>query len=320
MKRLFFLLATILCTYGVYAQSMNDAFEQFKQQQNSKFNQFKSDKQAEFDAFRKRVNEEYARMMEQAWQSVKTQPAEPEPVVPKVEPVVCPDPEPTPAPTPTPAPQPTPQPQPTPAPKPQEIPVQKEPVVIPAPTPAPEPIAPVVVPEEKPIKKETVLFYGTNISLQYPESDEFKLAGMNEKQLAKAWKQLADSKYDITVADALKARKNLNLCDWGYLTLLKEVTQKHYGKSNEAVFMQVFLMTQSGYRVRMANGNGKLYLLISSQYSICNMPYYMIDGVKFYPIDCQGGSLQICKAAYEKEKSNTNWWCCTSIKYSSFSA
>ena len=44
-------------------------------------------------------------------------------------------------------------------------------------------------------------------------------------------------------------------------------------------------------------------MLISSQYSICNMPYYTIDNKKFYPIDCKGGSLHICKAAYDKEKS-----------------
>ncbi len=57
MKRIFSLLVVTLGTCGVYAQSMGDAFEQFKAQQNSKFNQFKSDKQTEFDAFCKRVND-----------------------------------------------------------------------------------------------------------------------------------------------------------------------------------------------------------------------------------------------------------------------
>lgn len=307
MKRIFFFLITMLGTCGVYAQSMNDAFEQFKQQQNSKFNQFKQDKQAEFDAFRKRVNEEYARMMEQAWQSVKTQPAEPEPVVPKVEPVVCPDPEPTPAPTPTPAPQPTPQPQPqpqpTPTPKPQEIPVQKEPVVIPAPTPAPEPIAPVVVPEEEPVKKETVLFYGTNISLQYPESDGFKLAGMNEKQLAEAWTQLSDTKYDVLVSSALAARKQYNLCDWGYIQFLQKALEKHYGKTNEAVFVQSFLLTQSGYRVRLAKDETKLYLLVASNYNLFKHSSIKLDGKTYFVTDGSPKSLQVCPSLYEKEKT-----------------
>ncbi|MCQ2333163.1 MAG: hypothetical protein MJZ88_00945 [Paludibacteraceae bacterium] len=303
MKRLFFLLATILCTYGVYAQSMNDAFEKFKQQQNSKFNQFKSDKQAEFDAFRKRVNEEYARMMEQAWKPVKTQPAEPEPVVPKVEPVVCPDPEPTPAPTPTPAPQPTPQPQPTPTPKPQEIPVQKEPVVIPAPTPAPEPIAPVVVPQEEIAKKETVLFYGTNITLQYPNQEDFKLAGMNEKQLAKAWTQLSDTKYDVLVSSALSARKQYNLCDWGYIEFLQKALEKHYGKTNEAVFVQSFLLTQSGYRVRLAKDETKLYLLVASNYNLFKHSSIKLDGKTYFVTDGSPKSLQVCPSLYEKEKT-----------------
>lgn len=295
MKRLFFFLVTTIGACGLYAQSMGDAFEQFKAQQNSKFNQFKQDKQAEFDAFRKRVNEDYARMMEQAWQSVKTQPAEPEPVVPKVEPVVCPDPEP--------APQPTPQPQPQPAPKPQEIPVQKEPIVIPAPTPAPEPIAPVVVPEEEPVKKETVLFYGTNISLQYPESDGFKLAGMNEKQLAQAWTQLSDTKYDVLVSSALAARKQYNLCDWGYIEFLQKALEKHYGKTNEAVFVQSFLLTQSGYRVRLAKDEAKIYLLVASNYNLFNHLTIKTGGKTYFVVDGSPKSLQVCPSLYEKEKT-----------------
>lgn len=304
MKRLFFFLITTLGTCGVYAQSMNDAFEQFKQQQNSKFNQFKTDKQAEFDAFRKRVNDQYAAFMEQSWEQMQSKPAVTPKKEPEVKPVVYQEPTPAPAPAPQPQPQPQPQPAPTPAPAPQPkvLPIQQEIVEVPKPTPAPEPIAP-VQPKEEPYKSVSTSFYGTTVSIGFPEPDNFKLAGLNEKQLANAWKQLATDKYDITIAQALEARKKLKLCDWGYLQLIQTITKKHYGNTNEAVFMQVFLMTQSGYCVRMANGNGKLYMLISSQYSICNMPYYTIDNKKFYPIDFAGGSLQICKAAYDKEKS-----------------
>ncbi|MBQ0089948.1 MAG: hypothetical protein KBT27_11535 [Prevotellaceae bacterium] len=328
MKRLFFLLVTIFGTCGVFAQSMS--FDKFKQQQNSKFNQFKTDKQAEFDAFRKRVNDQYAAFMEQSWEQMQSKPAVTPKKEPEVKPVVYqeptpapvpapqpaptpapqpqPTPKPTPAPTPQPAPQPapaptpTPKPAPAPQPTPQVLPIQQEIVEVPKPTPAPEPIAP-VQPKEDPYKAVSVSFYGTTVSVGFPEPDNFKLAGLNEKQLANAWKQLATDKYDITIANALEARKKLKLCDWGYLQMLQAITKKHYGNTNEAVFMQVFLMTQSGYRVRMANGNGKLYMLISSQYSICDMPYYTIDNQKFYAIDFAGGSLQICKAAYDKEKS-----------------
>ncbi len=309
MKRLFFLLATTLGTCGMYAQSMSDAFEQFKQKQSTTFNQFKQDKQAEFDTFRKRVNDQYAEFMEKSWQQMQAKPAVTPQKEPKIEPVVyeepTPEPAPQPAPTPAPAPTPTPEPQPAPAPEPtpQVIPIKEEIVVVPKPAPAPAPIAPVQPKEDKTYQTISVSFYGTSVNVRFPESDGFKLAGLKENQLAAAWKQLSDSKYDIVVSSALDARKRLNLCDWGYLQLLQAVTRKQYGKSDEAVFMQGFLLTQSGYRVRMATANNKLYILIASQYDICNMPYYTLDGHKFFSIDCNESALKICSASYEKEQS-----------------
>ncbi|MCQ2346434.1 MAG: hypothetical protein MJZ92_00715 [Paludibacteraceae bacterium] len=311
MKQILFFLLTTICSCCVMAQSYQDTFDKFKQKQNATFNQFKEDKQAEFDAFRKRVNEEYARMMENPWQTVKTQPAVPEPIVPKVEPVICTDPEPAPQPQPQPEPQPepeptpAPQPQPAPAPqpKPKEIPVQTEPVVILQPAPAPEPIAPVVVPKEEPVKTETVAFYGTNIALQYPETDGFRLEGLKEKQLAKAWNQLSDKKYDALISSALEARKQYRLGDWGYIQYLQKSLEKHYGKTNEAVFVQSFLLTQSGYRVRLAKCENKLYLLVASNYNVFNHFTLTLDGKKFFIVDGNPDQVQVCPSLYEKEKT-----------------
>ena len=183
------------------------------------------------------------------------------------------------------------------------IPVQPVVAVVPVPEPAPAPIAPVQPKEDEAFQTASMTFYGTPVKIGWPTPDNFQLKGLKEKQLADAWKQLADAKYDVTVNNALEARKKLNLCDWAYMRLLQEACEQHYGKTNEAVFAQVFLLTQSGYRVRMATGNNKLFLLIASQFDICNMSYFVIDGIKFYPIDCTMRDLHICKAAYEKEKS-----------------
>lgn len=291
-RTLFCALLFVICVTG---QAQVQSFEAFKKQQEQQFQQFKTEKQAEYDAFRKRVNEDYARMMEKAWQSVKTKPAEPVPVVPEVKPVVCTDP--------TPAPQPTPQPTPAPTPKPIEIPVMEEPIVISKPTPAPEPIAPVVEPQEMPVSTESILFYGTTIKLQFPQPDGFKLVGLNEKQLAKAWTQLSDAQYDVMVSSALDARKRFALCDWGYIEYLQKALVKHYGKTNEAVFVQSFLLTQSGYRVRLAKDETKLYLLVASNYNLFNHFSTKIDGKTYFVADGQPKSIQVCPSLYEKEQT-----------------
>ena len=241
MKRYIILLVTILMVVSASAQSRS--FEEFKKQQQSRFNQFKNEKQAELEAFRKQQNERYAKFMEESWQRFRAHPAvlpkqekRVVPVIyqePEVEPVVEPTPEPIvePAPAPQPKeepkpevkPEPAPQPlvEPTPAPQPKEEPkpilVKKEVVKVPKPAPQPEPLAPVEPKEEIPHEVCSVTFYGTKVSVGFPTNETFKLAGLSEKQLAKAWTQLSNEAYDVTLNNALAMRKKLALCDWGYI-------------------------------------------------------------------------------------------------------
>ena len=182
--------------------------------------------------------------------------------------------------------------------------MKEEVIKLPAPKPAPEPLAPVQPKEEIAYERTTVNFYGTNMAVGFPTEVSFKLKGVSEKDLANAWKELSAEQYDITISDALACRKKYALCDWAYLTMLQSVTEKKYGKTNEAVFMQAFLLSQSGYKIRMAYDDQKhLYVLISSQYNILSMSYFMIDGEKFYPLNCETSKLNICKASFDKEQS-----------------
>ena len=328
MNRFVFIICLLAFAGGVSAQtqSMSRTFEEYKKRQQARFDSIKAKQQAEYDAFRKECNERYAEFMEKSWEYMDAFPA----VTPKEEkrvaPVIYqeePEPVPTPAPAPEPAPEPTPEPVPAPAPIPEPkdtiapvapaptpepapapIPVKQEVIKVPAPKPAPEPIAPVQPKEEIAYERTSVNFYGTPIAIGFPTATNFQLKGIAEKDLSAAWKELSTEQYDITVSDALACRKKYALCDWGYITLLQAVTEKKYGKTNEAVFMQAFLLSQSGYKLRLAYSDAKqLYVLIASQYNILSMSYFMIDGDKFYPLNCNTKQLKICKAAFDKEQS-----------------
>lgn len=315
MRKRVFIVAILAAAMPIMAQQ--SAFDKFKQQQNDKFNQFKTDKQAEFDAFRKRVNEEYADFMRQAWQSFPAHEAEKpkkEPVVKPIEYVETPAPQPKPKAKEQPKPQedqrppkedikPVPTPKPTIDTKPVQIAVKPKVVVVPTPQPAPEPIAP-VKPKEEPYKKVSIGYFGNVVTIGFPQNDNLKLRALEENAIADAWKQLSDSRYDITVSTALEARKANNLCDWAYMKMLQAATEKQYGKTNEAVLAQAFLMTQSGYRIRLGMENSKLYMLVASLYDIFNMRYYVLDGTKFYNVSGDKNDyMQITKAKYGKEKS-----------------
>ncbi|MBQ2441227.1 MAG: hypothetical protein II502_03440 [Paludibacteraceae bacterium] len=300
--------------------AQNSSFDDFKKQQNDKFNQFKADQQAEFDAFRKKMNEEYAEFMRKSWESFPAHEAEKPKAEKTLPPVVYEAPKPQPAPASQPKPIDKPQsqpsaeksqpslttkPQPTPQPTvaPQPIAVKPKVAVVPPPPPTPEPIAP-VKPKEEPYKKVSFGYFGSTITIGFPQNDNLKLRALEENAIADAWKKLSDSRYDITVSTALNARKNQTLCDWAYMKMLQTATEKQYGKTNEAVLMQAFLMTQSGYRIRLGMSNTKLYMLVASLYDIFNMNYYLLDGTKFYNITGEKNvNMQICKAKYGKEKS-----------------
>lgn len=317
MKNKFFTtILSITIAVSAYAQS---SFDDFKKNAQNSFNQFTNDKQAEYDAFRKRVNERYAEFMRQAWQPMDLHEAD-IPKDEKTEPPVIydrptpdqdqnpepqPDIKPIPQPQPQPDTKPAPQPQPEPAPKP--IAVKPDVVVVPKPKPAPKPIAPVKPKEENPYSNVSVSYYGTLVTIAFPKNDNLRITKLTENALADAWSILSDSRYDITVKTALDMRQSLALCDWAYMEMLRQVTQKQYGKTNEAVLAQAFLMTQSGYRVRLAKTTAKLYMLVASDYMIYKLKYVTLDGEKFYIIEDGGrnGSLDLCNAKYDKEQSLT---------------
>lgn len=310
-------------------------FEQFRRQQTDKFNQFSASKQAEFDAFRRRANEQYADFMRQAWESFPVHEAEQPKNEKSLPPVVYEESVPTPTPQPKPqegiaqsnpqqdkakpksqadtpqqkeetAPTTPPKqtaPQPQVAPKPAPIAVKPQVAVVPTPQPTPEPVAP-VQPKEEPYKRVSIGYFGTIITIGFPTNDNLHLRALKEDAIADAWQQLSDSRYDITVSTALQARKANALCDWAYMQVLQAVTEKQYGTTNEAVLMQAFLMTQSGYRIRLGMSDTRLYMLVASLYDIFHLRYYTLDGTKYYDISGEkNAKIRITKAKYEKEKS-----------------
>lgn len=339
-KRGFLIVGLLLMVVSLSAQT--DAFEAFKQQQKAQFEQFKNDKQAEYDAYRREVNEAYAEFMRKAWEEFPDQapelPVEEKPVPPVVynepepesTPESVPESEPTPVPTPEPEPIPSPTPEPTPelesipeplpkldaittpqatvkvheGPDARQIPVLPVVVVIPPPPPPPEPIAPVKPKEEILTKRVSVDYYGTTFTIPFPAVDDLKLKALKEGALADAWKVLSGPKYDATLKAALDIRKNSNLNDWTYLEVIRAVTEKQYGQTHEAVLMQAYLMTQSGYRVRLGMTDNRLHMLIASQYNIYGKRYTTLDGLRFYIMgERDEQPLRVCKAKFDKEQS-----------------
>ena len=298
-------------------------FEQFTQQAIQEYENFRKQANEEYARF---MEEAWKLFEAQPEEEPPMKPKPHVPMVvgptPSPEPVPTPEPKPTPKPVPVPepvpspntvpvtnpvsepdriqAPDPVPVPNPVPAPDPDVI-MMTEPVRIPDPIVSPliskpdlnekperpqpmEPIVPSAIPMTA---AQNVFLYGSPFAFHLESETTLELKDASEKSVAKMWKQLSDPSYDHVIAECLQQREKKNLCDWAYILLTQQVAEKHLGKgTNEAVVMQMYLLTQSGYQMRIGRDNAnKLMLLIGSKEKIFRYRYFVLNGVKFYIMD-----------------------------------
>ncbi|MBQ8519993.1 MAG: hypothetical protein IJ456_01145 [Bacteroides sp.] len=266
-------IATILTT-DAQTNEFKKAYEEFRRQAIK-----------EYTDFRDKANKEYADFMRRAWEQYQALPEIPKPKdelpVPPVtfpeedkdEPVKD-------------------------TPKPYE---EVVPVVEPEPQPKPvEPIREQPQPDEETF---TFDFFQTTCKVRLGDKHRFALASCDMNVLANAWERLAGSEYNNVIRDCLELRIRHRLCDWAYLLMLQELSDAYFGKgTNESTLLCAYLYCQSGYQMRLGLGNGRLYLLVASQHQIYECAYWDIEGMFYYPFNCQEESLEICGASFPNEQ------------------
>lgn len=309
MKRLTLTGLALLLAIAVQAQVENDWTKTVRDSQKDatkEFEEFKQQAFQQYEDFRRKANQEYAEFMEKAWKMFEPHkavelPAKPKPPVPIIddkdpEPVLTPEPN-----------QPTrPYVAPVRIPDPIQVPELTRPVSDPKPE-RPKPIEP-IVPNAVPMSAaQTVLLYGSPFAFHFEKEQTLQLKDASEKSVANMWKELSSPAYDPIIAECLQQRDQRNLCDWAYLRLTQQVAEKQFGKgTNEAIVMQMYLLTQSGYQVRIGrDDDNRLTLLVGSKEQIYRYMYYEIDGIKFYVIDksLKNRGLYIYDHAFPKETS-----------------
>lgn len=280
MKKLLIVLLLCSATLVVRAQVETD-FESFRQSALGDFSSFRDQTLQQYNNFRNQANAEYARLLKEAWQDMhafdgEEPPERPEPPKPTIAP-------PTQVPTAVPLPIEEVEPQPMPAPQPEQ------PVVA-----APMPASPVM----------DFYFYNTPCRVHAGMNLRFRLQSVDEDGVSNAWSLLSTDKYDGLLHDCLELRKQMQLCDWAYISLLRAMTIRLFdSETNEAVVMQAYLLAQSNMRVRLAKTNGRFVLLIPFDRDIYSYPYIPLDGLKYYVINKGNDkSYSVCNVSFPKEQ------------------
>lgn len=303
MKQLTMTVLALFFAATLNAQVENDWMDKMKEEQEKSlknFGEFKQQIYQDYENFRRKANEEYAKFMEEAWKRYDAQPAEEPPAKPKP-PVPLVD---------------ETEPQPTLSPNPDKRPVEAiripDPVMVTAipkpeldPTSRPQPKEP-IVPNAMPMTTaQTVSLYGSAFSFHFERENLPRMKDASETSVANMWRKLSKPGFDHFIAECLQQRESRNLCDWAYVKLTKEVAERQFGKgTNEAVVMQMYLLTQSGYQMRIGRDDSdKLQLLIGSKEGIYRYPRMTIDGKKFYVLSKKCVSMCVYNHAFPNEKS-----------------
>lgn len=185
----------------------------------------------------------------------------------------------------------------------KEIPIKV--IQVPTPHPQPQPIAPIKGDNMQGSKIE-VLFFNTPIAVRKPNNLSFTISESSNKGFADAWARMSNGDFNNLILDCVEVRNLYSLSDWAYLSFLQLLSEKLFGKSNEAVFLQAYIYALSGYSMRLAFGEtGKLYMLIESEYILFDMLYFEVGDKTFYPLNCDEESLFICDAMIPDEKAMT---------------
>lgn len=275
--RIRFLFVVLLCSSMAFAQSLEEQFRSFSQNAHQRYSDFR-------DA----ANKKYSDFMRQTWDYYKMSAAFTQPEEKMVPPVVYEEPihahsvstqvEVS-----------------------ESIPyTEVEP--LPEPASAPEPIAPIEENKQKTVVY-TFSYYGTQFTFRYPEHIRIYLTDLGENTLADEWERLSGDAFNNLIRDCILVRDVYQLCDWAYLMMLQQLGETIYGKTNEAVFLQAYIYSQSGYAMRLAKKDQNLYLLIGSKYQLYNVNYFEFDDTYFYAWGATDeDGFYICKGKFDSEQ------------------
>lgn len=126
-------------------------------------------------------------------------------------------------------------------------------------------------------------YFGARLQMRH-ENKPFFLPSIVEQSVGKLWKEMADSKFTLILADMLRCKEAIQMNDWAYFLLVKMVAAQLSTLHSEdcRTVYQHFLLVQSGYDVRLARIDRFLVLLFPIREEVYTRHYMEMDGKQYY--------------------------------------
>ena len=88
--------------------------------------------------------------------------------------------------------------------------------------------------------------------------------------------------YNTLIQQLNDARTRMNLNDWGFYLLVKKTAEAINPDRNYSRLLSWFLLTQSGYRIRVAYTDNQIGLMFPSANTLYDIRFFTTDNIKFY--------------------------------------
>lgn len=276
MKRILFFGLNFLSLVVCYSQTIND-FNDFRQEILNSFSEERQTIHNDYKSFRSGINADYTNFHRNAWSNLSAfapivNPKDDTPTPP----VVFEEKDNTPP-----------------------VIFEPRPLSFPKPRTSPNPVVPI---EENGQSEDklNIGFYGLNIPIRVPKLSTMTLSN-NENDIASAWDRFSDGSFENSLYDLLSIRNTNNLCDWAYLQLIEKFSKDYVSNSNASSLLTAWLLCQSGYQIRIARDNSNIIVLFASNHTIFDKSYFILDGVKYYPLNNTPTNIKICNEVFKGE-------------------
>lgn len=168
----------------------------------------------------------------------------------------------------------------------------EQPPVSPPAVPPPEAIAkemPPPPPGEK-SQKATFTFFGMPFVVDYDPALALPSVHLvNKEAISASWEVFSRADYPAFLAQAQHYRNQMRLNDWGYYQLLSRMSEAIcQGAEIQCKLLIWFMLSKSGYEVKVGYGQEEVYLLVATGNEIFDVPYFSLEGTRYYTLSPDG--------------------------------
>jgi hypothetical protein len=168
-----------------------------------------------------------------------------------------------------------------------------EPLTTPLPEAVPQP-EPIPAPKSEPLTEPRpplygtlveVMFYGLPVKVAYDPALTATIADQADNDaISTYWAKLSQADFESLIRQLGQIKDRLLLNDWGFFQFVDGFVHTIQPDTNSATLLTWFVLTKSGFRVKVGYSRNNIYLLAPTQGTIYEAPYYTLDGTRFYNI------------------------------------